>query len=167
MEPKPAAAHNFCRLMLVPMEAAITSYITQRTPVLSLQYLTAWLITVEQKKLIKARWIDVSGQQYTVVSSWNLFEFSLSACFCLRCIKEFFSQFHFSSNLDVPLYASSLVWLDAPPSLSPPPLLHLVSPCLCKAASRDPGWLDFSERDRPPRQTPRVNPAVNTFNFCV
>lgn len=56
-----------------------------------------------------------------VSSVCNLFEFSLSACFCLRCIKEFLSQFHFSSNLDGPLYASSLVWLDAPPSLSPPP----------------------------------------------
>lgn len=54
-----------------------------------------------------------------VSSVWNLFEFSLSACFCLRCIKEFLPQFHFSSNLDGPLYASSLVWLNAPPSLSP------------------------------------------------
>lgn len=49
---KSPAAHNLCRLMLVPLEAAITSYIKQSTLVSSLKHLNSMVhyITAKKKK---------------------------------------------------------------------------------------------------------------------
>lgn len=65
-------------------------------------------------------------------------------CLSAVCIKGLLShQSHRSSNLDGRLYASSLVWLFAPPSLRPPALPPLPRHATPRLAW--PRWLDAKQ----------------------